>query len=108
MKNCLLNPLSDYVLVELLPAKEVSDGGILLPQAKTNNNQRKKTEEGIIAAVGPGKLNKEGNRVPVTLKVNEKVIMNFGGTDIEHNGMKYRLIKEDDILAVLDTNNEEN
>lgn len=90
-----VNPLGDRVFVKVSPSEEQTSGGIYLP-----DTAKEKPQVGIVAAVGPGKLDKDGNRIAVEVKVGDSVLYSkYAGTDIKLNGEEYVLLSEKDILA---------
>lgn len=92
----MIKPLSDYVLLEKL-ASEKKVGSIILTSEKKQGNVA------TIIAVGPGSKDKDGKLIPMSVKVGEKVIYReYSGTDYEENDHKYLLIKNEDILAIVD------
>lgn len=92
----MIKPLNDYVLLEKLEA-EKKVGAIIL------TSEKKKANAATVVAVGPGAKDKDGKLVPVSLKVGETVIFReYSGTDYEDGDKKYLLIKEEDILAVIE------
>lgn len=93
-----LQPLSNYVLVNVAKADSESKGGILLP-----DNARETPRKGEVLAVGPGKVNDDGRLQPMSLKVGEVVLFNrYGTNEVEVEGVTYTLISEDNILAKLE------
>ena len=92
----MLQPLGARVLVKRLEAEEKSAGGIILPEAA-----QERPREGKVVAVGPGRLDENGERIAVSVKVDDVVICSsYGGTEIKMGGEEYLIIDEDDILAV--------
>ncbi|MDB9493417.1 co-chaperone GroES [Spirulina major CS-329] len=90
-----VNPLGDRVFIKVSPSEEQTSGGIYLP-----DTAKEKPQVGTVAAVGPGKLDKDGNRVAVEVKVGDSVLYSkYAGTDIKLNGEEYVLLSEKDILA---------
>lgn len=90
-----LKPLDDRVLVEPLEAEDTTTGGILLPDAAKEKPQR-----GTIIAVGPGHLNDEGGRDPMSVAVGDVVVYGqYGGTDVTIDDTDYKVLRESDILA---------
>ena len=78
-------------------ADERTAGGIVLP-----DKAREKVNRGKVIAAGPGKLSKEGKRIPLTVKAGDRVLMNkFGGEEFEMDDCEYLLIREEDILALI-------
>ncbi|MBQ2070498.1 MAG: co-chaperone GroES [Bacilli bacterium] len=92
----MIKPLHDHVLLEKLP-NEKKVGSIVLTTEKKVGNVA------TVVAVGEGKLDDKGNLRKVSVKVGEKVIYReYAGTDYEDNGHKYLLLKDEDILAVVE------
>jgi chaperonin GroES len=90
-----LNPLDDRVVVQPLDAEETTAGGIVLPDAAKEKPQR-----GKIVATGPGRLLDSGERCEVGVAVGDEVMFSkYGGTDVEVDGMEYKIMRESDILA---------
>jgi chaperonin GroES len=93
-----IRPLNDRVLVKRLAEEEITKGGIIIP-----DSAKEKPAEGEIVAVGSGKLNDKGERVPVELKAGDKVLFSkYGGTDVKIDGEDYLIMREDDILGVIE------
>jgi len=92
-----LEPLGDRILVEREQSEETTPGGIVLP-----DNARDKSKRGKVLTVGPGKLNKDGRRMPPTVKPGDRVLFGgYSGEEIKVDGQEVLLIREDDILAVI-------
>lgn len=92
-----LKPLYDRVVVKPIEADEVSAGGILIP-----DNAKEKPTKGEIIAVGEGKPLDNGSLRAPKVKVGDKVIYGqYSGSAYKHEGTEYKIVKEDDILAVL-------
>ncbi len=90
-----VNPLGDRVFVKVSPSEEKTDGGIYLP-----DNVKEKPQVGEVVAVGPGKVQDSGDRVPMEVKIGDKVLYSkYAGTDIKLGGEDYVLLSEKDILA---------
>jgi len=93
-----IRPLADRVVIKLLEAEEKTKGGILLTAAA-----QEKPQVAEVIAVGPGKVNDDGSRTPVELKVGDKVIASkYSGTEVKVDGEEYTIIAEKDILAIID------
>ncbi len=93
-----IRPLNDRVLVKRLAEEQVTKGGIIIP-----DSAKEKPAEGEIVAVGSGKLNDKGERVPVELKAGDKVLFSkYGGTEVKIEGEDYLIMREDDILGVIE------
>ena len=93
-----VTPLGDRVLVRRNTAEETSKGGIILP-----DSAKEKPAEGRIIAVGAGKLNEDGARLEMTVKVKDRVLFSsYAGSEIKVDGEDYLILSEDEILAVID------
>ena len=93
-----LKPLRDRVVVERLDSEEKTACGIVLP-----DTAKEKPKEGIVKAVGEGKLLDSGERGKPQLKVNDRVIFtSYAGTEVKIDGEEYLIMSEDDVLAVVD------
>ena len=92
-----LKPLYDRVVVKPIEADEVSAGGILIP-----DNAKEKPTKGEVIAVGEGKALDNGSLRAPKVKVGDKVIYGqYSGSAYKHEGTEYKIVREDDILAVL-------
>jgi chaperonin GroES len=92
-----LKPLSDRVVVRRVDSESVTAGGIFIPDAATE-----KADQGTVLAVGPGKRNDEGEVVALDIAVNDRVLFGkFSGQTVKVNGEEVLILKEDDILAVI-------
>ena len=90
-----IRPLDDRVVLEPLEAEEKTSGGIVLPE-----NAKEKPQQGKIVAVGPGKLNDDGTRAELSVKVGDTVLYaKYGGTEVTVAGTDYLIVKESDLLA---------
>ncbi len=93
-----IRPLNDRILVKRLASEEMTAGGIIIP-----DSAKEKPAEGEIVAVGPGKLNDHGERVTMDVKAGDTVLFSkYGGTDIKLDGQDYLIMREDDILGVVE------
>jgi len=91
-------PLGDRILLKQLEAKEQTKGGIVIP-----DTVKEKPQEGKIIAVGEGKKNPEGNIVPLSLKVGNKVLYGkYSGTEVSIDGDDYLIVREDDVLGIVE------
>ena len=92
-----INPLDDRVVVRPNEAEETTAGGIVLPDAAKEKQQR-----GTVLAVGPGRLLDSGERSAISVKVGDQVLFGkYGGTEIEIDGEEVKILRESDILAKL-------
>ncbi|MEJ2726002.1 MAG: co-chaperone GroES [Deltaproteobacteria bacterium] len=93
-----VTPLNDRILVMRIDEEEQTSGGIIIP-----DTAKEKPQEGKVIAVGPGKLNEEGKRIPPEVKVNDRVLFGkYGGNEIRIDGVEHLMMREEDILAVLE------
>jgi chaperonin GroES len=93
-----VKPLSDRILVKRLEVSEEVKGGIIIP-----DTAKEKPQEAEVIAVGPGKRAEDGSRIPMELSAGQKVLISkYGGTDIKIDGDEHIILREDDILAVVE------
>ncbi len=93
-----IRPLNDRILVKRLEEEETTAGGIIIP-----DSAKEKPAEGEIVAVGPGKMNDAGERVAMDVKAGDRVLFSkYGGTDVKLDGDDYLIMREDDILGVIE------
>ncbi len=93
-----IRPLDDRIVVEADEAEERTSGGIVLP-----DSARQKPQRGKVLAVGPGKLLDSGNRGEMSVKKGDSVYYGkYSGTEVEVNGETYVIIRESDLLAVVE------
>jgi len=93
-----LKPLDDRVVIKQLEAEEKTTGGIILP-----DTAKEKPQIGKVVAVGAGKLLDDGKRNKMSVKKNNEVIYSkYIGSDVEIDGEKYIILKEDDILGIVE------
>ena len=97
-KKLNFRPMDDRVLVEPVEADETTTGGIILP-----DTAREKPQRGIVVATGPGKLLDSGNRGEMSVKVGDEVFYGkYAGTEVEFGTQKNVVLRENDILAIVD------
>ena len=93
-----LKPLGGRVIVEPIEQEEMTAGGIILPETA-----KEKPQEGKILAVGPGERDEDGNRIAMEVKVGDKVLYaKYSGTEVKVDGKKLLILRESDILAVVE------
>jgi len=93
-----IRPLNDRLLVKRLEEEARTAGGIIIP-----DSAKEKPAEGEVVAVGPGKLNDKGDRIALQVKVGDRVLFSkYGGTDVKLEGEDYLIMREDDILGVIE------
>ena len=92
-----VRPLYDRLLVHRIEDKETVKGGIIIP-----DTAKEKPQEGKVIAVGNGKILENGTKVPLDVKVGDKILFGkYSGTDIKIDGKEVLILREDDVLAVL-------
>jgi len=97
-KKTQIKPLDDRVLIEQCKAEERTSGGIVLPDTAQEKPQR-----GVIRAVGPGKLLDSGERGEMSIKLGDEVFYGrYAGSDVEVDGETMQIMRENDILAIID------
>lgn len=93
----MLKPLGDRVVIRVLEQEEKTASGIFLP-----DTAKEKPSQGEVVAVGPGKLQDDGKRVALDVKVGDKIIFSkYAGTEVKFEGTKYLIVSECDILAII-------
>ena len=91
-----LRPLGDRVLVLRIEGEEKTAGGLIIP-----DTAKEKPQEGKVIAVGPGKLDENGKRLPMTVKKGDRILFSkYGGNEITVDGVEHLIMQEDDILAI--------
>jgi chaperonin GroES len=91
-------PLYDRVLVERVESEEVTKGGIILP-----DTAKEKPQQGKIIAVGQGKKGDDGKIIPLELKAGDTVLFGkYSGSEIKVEGIEYLIMREDDILGIVE------
>ena len=90
-------PLGDRVLVRRVKEEEKTKGGIIIP-----DTAKEKPQQAEVVAVGSGRLLENGDRVPLSVKPGDRVLLGkWSGTDVKIDGEEYLILKEDEILGVL-------
>ena len=93
-----LRPLHDNVLVKRTEEEETSSGGIIL-----SGSAKEKPSQGEVVAVGPGKVNKSGDSIPMNVSVGDTVVFGqYGGNEIKLNDEEYLILVEGDIFGVIE------
>ena len=93
-----IRPLSDRILVVRITEEEKTSGGIIIP-----DTAKEKPQEGRVMAVGPGKLDENGKRIPLDVKKDDRVLFGkHAGTEIKIEGVEHLIMREDDILAIFE------
>ncbi len=93
-----IRPLHDRIIVERLEEETTTAGGIIIP-----DTAKEKPQQGKIIAVGKGKVTEDGKVLPLDVKVGDKVLFGkYAGTEIKLEGKEYMMMREDDILGVVE------
>lgn len=93
-----IRPLNDRLLVRRLEEEEKTAGGIIIP-----DSAKEKPAQGKVVAVGPGKTNDAGERVALQVKENDVILFSkYGGTDVKLDGEDYLIMREDDVLGIVE------
>ena len=93
-----LRPLNDRVLVLRIEEEQKTSGGIIIP-----DTAKEKPQEGKVIAVGPGKFDDSGKRMPLDVKEGDRVLFGkYAGNDIKIDGVEHLIMREEDILAILE------
>lgn len=93
-----IRPLDDRVLIEPISKEEQTKSGIVLP-----DTAEEKPEQGRVVAVGSGKIDAEGRRIPMTVKVGDVVLFTkYGPNEVKIDNKEYLIAKEEDILAIIE------
>ncbi len=93
-----IKPLADRVLIEAAPEKEEKIGNIFIP-----DTAKEKPTIGVVVAAGPGKVSDDGKVVPMQVKAGQKVLYGkYSGTEIKDGGKEYLIVRESDILAIVE------
>ena len=92
-----IKPLEDRIVIKSLEAEQTTASGLVIP-----DTAKEKPQEGEVLAVGPGRIDDKGNRVPLDVQVGDRVIYSkYGGTEVKYDGQEYLLLNARDILAVV-------
>jgi len=92
-----VNPLTDKILARRIEGEKTTRGGIAIP-----DTAKEKPQEAEVIAVGPGKIDESGKRIPMQAKEGDRILIGkYGGTEIKIEGEEYLIISEDEVLAVI-------
>ena len=92
-----IKPLGDRILVEPVEEKEVKKGGIIIP-----DTAKEKPMESVVVALGTGKTNDDGKKIPFEVKKGDRILVSkYGGTEIKLDGKEYKIFGSDDLVAIL-------
>ena len=93
-----VRPLQDRIIVKRIEEEDVSSGGIIIP-----DSAKEKPQEGKVIAVGKGKIGEDGKVQPLDVKKGDKVLFSkYAGTEVNIEGDEHLIIREDDVLGVLE------
>ena len=92
-----IKPLEDRIVVRPMAAEQVTSSGLVIP-----DTAQEKPQEAEVIAVGPGRVDEKGNRIPVDVAVGQTVIFSkYGGTELKYNGEEYLVLSARDVLAIV-------
>ena len=93
-----IKPLEDRIVISIKDAETTTASGIVIP-----DTAKEKPQEGTVLAVGPGRIDDKGNRVPIDVKVGDTVIYSkYGGTEVKWGGEEYLVLSARDVLAIIE------
>jgi chaperonin GroES len=93
-----IKPLEDRIVIQQVEAEETTASGLVIP-----DTAKEKPQEGEVVAVGPGRIDDNGNRVPIDVTVGDKVLYSkYGGTEVKVGGDDYLVLSARDVLAVIE------
>jgi chaperonin GroES len=93
-----IRPLQDRVIVKRLEEEGETKGGIIIP-----DTAKEKPVEGIVVAVGKGKTDKDGKLITLDVKAGDKILFTkYGGTEVKIDGVEHLIMREDDILGIIE------
>ena len=93
-----IKPLEDRIVIRQVDSEEKTASGLYIPDAA-----KEKPQEGEVLAVGPGRVDDNGNRVPVDVKVSDHVIFSrYGGTEVKYDGEELQILSARDVLAIVE------
>ncbi len=93
-----IRPLQDRILVKRLDSEETTKGGIIIP-----DSAKEKPQEGKVVAVGKGKVDDDGDHIPLDVKKGDKILFSkYAGTEVQVDGDEHIIIREDDVLGVIE------
>jgi chaperonin GroES len=94
-----VRPLADRILVKRVEPSETVRGGIIIP-----DTAKEKPQEGKVVAVGPGRLDDEGKRIPMEVKKGNRILMGkYAGTEVKIDDEEHLILREDDVLAIIES-----
>lgn len=94
----MIKPLGDRIIIQLVESEEKTASGIVLP-----DSAKEKPQEGKVVAVGTGRVLENGERVALEVSVDDRIIFSkYAGTEVKYQGTEYLILRENDILAVVE------
>ena len=97
MTQTSIQPIGDRILVQPMEENEQVKGGIIIP-----DSAKEKPQNAKVIALGTGKTDKDGKKVPIEVKVGDIVLISkYGGTEVKLDGEKFTLLREDDVLGII-------
>ena len=92
-----IKPLEDRIVIQQIDAEQVTTSGIIIP-----DSAKEKPQEGTVVSVGPGRIDDNGNRVPLDVAIGDVVLYSrYGGTEVKYDGVEYLVLSARDILAIV-------
>lgn len=92
-----IKPLEDRIVIRQVEAEQTTASGLVIP-----DSAKEKPQEGEVVAVGPGRIDDSGNRVPLDIAVGDIVIYSkYGGTEVKYSGEEYLILSARDVLAIV-------
>ena len=93
-----IKPLEDRIVIRQVEAEQTTASGLVIP-----DTAKEKPQEGEVIAVGPGRVDDNGNRIPVDVKVGDVVIYSrYGGTEVKYESQEYQILSSRDVLAIVE------
>ena len=93
-----IKPLEDRIVIKQVEAEQVTSSGLVIP-----DTAKEKPQEGEVVAVGPGRIDDNGNRVPIDVSVGDKVLYSkYGGTEVKFGADEYLVLSARDVLAIVE------
>ena len=93
-----IKPLEDRIVIRQVEAEQTTASGLVIP-----DTAKEKPQEGEVIAVGPGRVDDSGNRIPVDVKVGDVVIYSrYGGTEVKYEGQEFQILSSRDVLAIVE------
>ncbi len=93
-----IKPLEDRVVIKIEQVEQTTASGLVIPETA-----KEKPQEARVVAVGPGRVDEKGNRIPVDIKEGDVVVFSrYGGTEVKYQGEEYLILSARDVLAIVD------